>query len=244
MARRSEWWMRRHPTAPANVAGSVATFGTDFTAPEAVCWLLSWQELQQVRPRMVRFRGRADIGLIPTLIADERHQCTSGCQASTRYLQCLGTGSLPPEEQAFALDAVSVAQHPMCSSSGTAFATPHLKIFGSMFEELGWRIERFFTNAFEPGGPQRENACGLFIPGIVHAACKMKRARPASRPGFRIRIFFEDAEANLRLLRAVGVQLKIVVSFRGCVANVTRDGAARARPTARTGRGQAWASNP
>src|SRR6266508_1504260 len=46
-ARRSEWWMRRHPTAPANVAGSVATFGTDFTAPEAefvtlvpVCWLL------------------------------------------------------------------------------------------------------------------------------------------------------------------------------------------------------------
>jgi hypothetical protein len=28
--------MRRHPTAPANVAGiSVATSGTDFTAPEA-----------------------------------------------------------------------------------------------------------------------------------------------------------------------------------------------------------------
>ena len=27
--------MRLHPTAPANVAGSVATFGPDFTAPEA-----------------------------------------------------------------------------------------------------------------------------------------------------------------------------------------------------------------
>jgi len=45
-----------------------------------------------------------------------------------------------------------------------------------MFEELGWRIERFYINVFEPGGPQRENACGLFIPGIVRAACKMKRA--------------------------------------------------------------------
>src|ERR1700692_3323664 len=31
-----EQWMRRHPTAPVNVAGiSVATFGADFTAPEA-----------------------------------------------------------------------------------------------------------------------------------------------------------------------------------------------------------------
>jgi len=60
-----------------------------------------------------------------------------------RNLQCLGTGSLTPEEQAFVLDAVSVAQHPMCSLSGTAFATPHSKIFGSMFGELEWRIERF-----------------------------------------------------------------------------------------------------
>jgi hypothetical protein len=48
------------------------------------------------------------------------------------------------QEQALVLDAVSVVQHPMCSFSGTAFATPHSTIFGSMSDELGWRIERFF----------------------------------------------------------------------------------------------------
>ncbi|PYJ72362.1 MAG: hypothetical protein DME75_05100 [Verrucomicrobia bacterium] len=56
---------------------------------------------------------------------------------------------------------------------------------------------------FEPGGPQRENACGLFIPRIVRAACKMKRARPASRPGFCVRIFFADAKSHPRRLGAV-----------------------------------------
>src|SRR5258707_5823309 len=36
MTIRQERWMRRHPTAPVNVARiSVATSGTDFTAPEA-----------------------------------------------------------------------------------------------------------------------------------------------------------------------------------------------------------------
>jgi hypothetical protein len=115
-----EWWMRRHPTAPANVAGSVATFGPDFTAPEA----------------------------------------------------------------AFVPDAVSVAQHPMCSLSGTAFATPLSKIFGSMFEEPGLADRAFFLYVFEPGGPQRENACGPFIPVIVYAACKMKRERAAVATGF------------------------------------------------------------
>ena len=36
MTMRSAGWMRRHPTAPVNVARiSVATSGTDFTAPEA-----------------------------------------------------------------------------------------------------------------------------------------------------------------------------------------------------------------
>jgi hypothetical protein len=78
------------------------------------------------------------------------------------------------EEQAFVLDAVSVAQHPMCSSSGTNFATPHSKRFGSVFEEPGWRIERFHTNAFEPGGPQRENACGLFMLRVVCVAANEK----------------------------------------------------------------------
>lgn len=197
--------MRRHPPAPANVAGSVATFGTDFTAPEAVCWLLSWQELQLL-----------------CLGADLFHQ--GNRRSSLMLFPLRNTRCVPCLEQHLRLHTRRYSGQ--CSKNWDG---------GSSV---------FYINAFEPGGPQRENACGLFIPGIVHAACKMKRARPASRPGFRIRIFFEDAEANLRLLRAVGVQLKIVVSFRGCVANVTRDGAARARPTARTGRGQAWASNP
>src|SRR5258705_8059107 len=36
MTIRQERWMRRHPTAPVNLARiSVATSGTDFTAPEA-----------------------------------------------------------------------------------------------------------------------------------------------------------------------------------------------------------------
>jgi hypothetical protein len=30
----------------------------------------------------------------------------------------------------------------------------------------------FLTHVFEPGGPQRENACGLFIPGVVWVAAK------------------------------------------------------------------------
>ena len=60
--------MRRHPTAPVNVARiSVATSGTDFTAPEAEfrsaypdCLLLSWEitfvrwELQELEQRLVR----------------------------------------------------------------------------------------------------------------------------------------------------------------------------------------------
>ena len=59
--------MRRHPTAPVNVARiSVATSGTDFIAPQAEdpgCWLLSWEitfvtwQLQELGQRLVRSWG-------------------------------------------------------------------------------------------------------------------------------------------------------------------------------------------
>ena len=55
-------------------------------------------------------------------------------------------------QHAFVFDAVSVARQPICSSSGTAFATPHSKIFGSVSEEPGWRIERFHTHVLSPWG--------------------------------------------------------------------------------------------
>jgi hypothetical protein len=38
----------------------------------------------------------------------------------------------------------------------------------------GWRIARFIPMYFEPGGPQRENACGRFILRVVGCAAKPK----------------------------------------------------------------------
>ena len=77
------------------------------------------------------------------------------------------------EEQAFLLDALSVAQHPICSSSGTAFCD-------STLEDIRLSVRRtgdggssvFHTDVFEPGGPQRENACGLFMLAVVCVAAK------------------------------------------------------------------------
>ena len=66
-----------------------------------------------------------------------------GEPSTHKRVQCVARRSGKAEGRAFLLDAVSVAQHPMCSLSGTAFATPLAKTFGSVFEEGGWRIERF-----------------------------------------------------------------------------------------------------
>jgi hypothetical protein len=74
-----------------------------------------------------------------------------------------------------------------------------------MFEEPGLADRAFFLYVFEPGGPQRENACGPFIPGIVYAAGKMKRERAAVATGFPRQDLFEDAKAHPGLLCAVGV---------------------------------------
>jgi len=72
---------------------------------------------------------------------------SNGSANAAGSVATFGTGFTPPEAEFVTfvrrVDAVSVAQQPMCSSSGTAFATPHSKILGSVFEEPGWRIERF-----------------------------------------------------------------------------------------------------
>jgi hypothetical protein len=61
-----EWWMRPHRTAPVVVRISVATSGTEFTAPEADfaplmrgCWLLSWN-ITCVRSWNSAWRGAID----------------------------------------------------------------------------------------------------------------------------------------------------------------------------------------
>src|SRR3981081_376980 len=67
-----ERWMRRHPTVPVRI--SVATSGTDFTAPEAdfaapirTADLSSWEitlsrvELQELGQRVVRRWRNADV---------------------------------------------------------------------------------------------------------------------------------------------------------------------------------------
>jgi len=55
-------------------------------------------------------------------------------------------------------------------------------------------------------GPQRENACGLFIPGFVCTGCKNEKEHGRHRDRVSTSgSFFEDAEAHPKVLRAVGV---------------------------------------
>jgi hypothetical protein len=149
--------MRRHPTAPADVAGSVATFGTDFTAPGAefvtlvpVGWLLPGRSCGRQDRARTTSGGERTSGLFPALVADERHQCTSGCQASTATFNALARDLLHQRNRRSVLDAVPVAQHPTCSLSGTAFATPHSKIFGSCSENWGGGSSVFLQTYLNP----------------------------------------------------------------------------------------------